>query len=70
MNIQLNPFFNSVGKSLFCLDTLQLSIDPRPSTNQSTSFKSGSLFLVMVSIRTSVRTRTYVQNTSYKEFSS
>ena len=27
-------------------------IDPRPSTNQSTSLKSGSLFLVMVSVRT------------------
>ena len=26
-------------------------VDPRPSTNQSTSLKSGSLFLVMVSVR-------------------
>ena len=27
-------------------------IDPRPSTNQCISLKSGSLFLVMVSVRT------------------
>ena len=39
---------------------VKLSIDPRPSTNQSTSLKSGSLFLVMVSVRTYVST--YVQN--------
>ena len=42
-------------------------IDPRPSTNQSTSLKSGSLFLLMVSVRPSVRpyvcnVRTYEQN--------
>ena len=34
--------------------------DPRPSTNQSTSLKSGSLFLVMVSVRPYIRM--YVQN--------
>ena len=32
--------------------------DPRPSTNQSTGFKSGSVFLVMVSVRPYV---TYVR---------
>ena len=31
---------------------LKWNIDPRPSTNQSASLKSGSLFLVMVSVRT------------------
>ena len=36
----------------FVLGILQLSIiDPSPSTDQSTSLKSGSLFLVMVSVR-------------------
>ena len=30
-------------------------IYPRPSTNQSTSLKSGSLFLVMMSVRTYIR---------------
>ena len=33
-------------------------IDPRPSTNQSTSLKNGSLYLLMVSVRT--RTYAYV----------
>ena len=33
-----------------------LIFDPRPSTNQSTSLKSGSLFLVMVSVRPSILT--------------
>ena len=32
--------------------------DPSPSTNQSTSLKSGSLFLVMVSVRTYVQNKT------------
>ena len=36
---------------------LSMCIDPRPSTNQSTSLKSGSLFLVMVSDRTYVGTK-------------
>ena len=31
-------------------------LDPLPSTNQSTSLKSGSLFLVMVSVRTKQNT--------------
>ena len=31
-------------------------VDPRPSTNQSTSLKSGSLFLLMVSVRPYIRT--------------
>ena len=39
-------------------------IDPRPSANQSTSLKSGSLFLVMVSVRPSVHTK---QNKPIKE---
>ena len=37
-------------------------IDPCPSTNQSISLKSGSLFLVMVSVRPYIHVRTYVQN--------
>ena len=37
------------------------AFDPRPSTNQSTSLKSGSLFLVMEAVRT------YVQNIPLKE---
>ena len=36
-------------------------IDPRPSTNQSTSLKSGFVYLLMVSVRPSV------QNTKIKE---
>ena len=39
-------------------------VDPRPSTNQSTSLKSGSLFLVMVSVRMYC---TYIQITPIKE---
>ena len=35
---------------LFCRGCL--SIDPRPSTNHGTSLKSGSLCLVMASVRT------------------
>ena len=47
-----------------------LYFDTRLSTNQSTNLKSGSLFLVMVSVRPSVRTHTYVrtkQNNPIKE---
>ena len=40
------------------------SIEPRPSTNQSTSLKSGSLYLLMVSVRMQL---SYVQNTPIKE---
>ena len=46
----------------FLLETLEIyrnsfyKIDPRPSINQSTSLKSGSLFLLMVSVRPSVHT--------------
>ena len=41
-------------------DTCLIFFDPRPSTNQSTSLKSGLLFLLMVSVRTYIRTyKTY-----------
>ena len=43
------------------------TFDPCPSTNQSTSLKSGSLFLVMVSVRTYVRTLRTKQNKLIKE---
>ena len=41
----------------------------RPSTNQSTSLKSGSLFLVLVSVRTYIRpsVRTYLWNLRTKQ---
>ena len=49
----------NVGLAEWIIDDTCL-VDPRSSTKQSTSLKSGSLFLVVVSVRTYVRT--YVQN--------
>ena len=45
---------NRTGSTLKLLGSSEDIFDPRPSTNQSTSLKSSSLFLLMVSVRPSV----------------
>ena len=57
-NIKIKKFFLlcTLKKMPSILQLILILIDPRSSTNQGTSLKSGSLFLLVVSVRPSVNT--------------